>query len=77
MIQRTNLWDTLDTLGDEGVPVRVLHAKNDALISYQDSLEAALERPWLDFVATEGGHGNIYQASVQAIIINALSHHNR
>lgn len=77
MIQGTNLWDTIDVLGEEGVPTSILHARNDALISYKDSYDAALQRPWLNFVSTEGGHGNVYHASVQEMIIKALSHQNR
>ncbi len=71
-IQATNSWKLLDQLESTSVDVAVLHAREDEMISFEDCALRASSRPWVDFIPTEGGHSNVYEAAVHDLIIGAL-----
>lgn len=69
IIETANIWDVLDeaSIGD-GVDVRVMHAVDDRVISFWPAQRSAEARPHIDFLATEGGHSNIYNPEIAEII---------
>jgi pimeloyl-ACP methyl ester carboxylesterase len=71
-IQQADTWGEIDRLEDTETDVTVLHARNDKLISFNDSARAAEQRQWVDFVPTIGGHSNVYEPAVQVQIIQSL-----
>jgi len=73
VIQNTNLWETIDQLRPLNIPVSVLHARDDALVSFQESAEQAQERPWVHFQATDGSHTNVYGSVVRGLILGELT----
>ncbi len=72
IIQTADTWSTLDNLANTPVRVSVFHAIDDELISFDDSSIRAAARPWIDFRATVGGHGNIHDEAVQSTILDVI-----
>lgn len=72
VIQNTDTWNLIDQLQDHPIDITVLHAKDDELISFEDSSSQAATRPEVNFVPLNGGHSNVYEDFVQTSIIEAL-----
>lgn len=72
VIQSTDTWTILDELKGHNMPVHVLHARDDELISFEDSEMRAQQRPWVEFLPTSGNHSNVYEQGVRDLIINTL-----
>lgn len=73
VIQQTDTWEYIDQLRGTGVDISVTHAMNDELIDFDDCASRAAQRPWVNFIPTEGGHSNVYGVGVRNLIINALT----
>ena len=71
-IRLADTWPVLGQLTEQ-IPVNVLQAKDDALINFTDASEKAGEYPDINFIPTEGGHGNIYHGRIQQIIAGLIS----
>lgn len=72
VIQHTNTWQTLDELRNTAVDVSVLHARGDELISFDNCLAGARQRPWINFTPTDGTHSSIYTPEVHELVAKKL-----
>lgn len=72
VIQQTDTWEHIDHLAGTGIQVTVAHAEGDELIDFEECATGAAQRPWINFVTTEGGHNNVYEAGVRSLIVKTL-----
>jgi pimeloyl-ACP methyl ester carboxylesterase len=73
VIQSTDLWPALGAVSTTSTEVTVLHAREDQLVDYASSAKVARDYPGVDFVPTDGGHGNFYSPNIRAQIVSLLS----
>lgn len=65
-------WPTKSRLAQEGVPVTVIHAKDDPVIHFDEAQEYASEHPEVKFVPVEGGHNAYYRPDVIETIADTI-----
>lgn len=71
VIENEDIWPTLDEVAlIHGIGTTVLHAREDRVISFTDAESRASTRPHLTFIATEGGHSNVYTWEQAQLIAN-------
>ncbi len=73
VIKQANIWPMLDAVAKRGTDVSVLHAKNDPLIEFASSSEAAASLPAINFIPTEGTHSNVYTNTLTEQIADLLT----
>lgn len=71
VLQAADTWEVIGKVRDT-IDVTVLHAMDDELISFEDCRRISAAHPEVNFVPTPGGHSNIYESSVQDLIVAAL-----